>query len=161
MIVAVALFELHIEFAQSLKEKRMVVRSLRAKLRDRFEISAAEVAFQDVHQRARMAISFVTGERIVAEGLLEKIQTFIDANTDAITSSPVTTVTHRTALARSQAKVHECRPSVIPPPSWSRSWVVSAGRPHATNITPIVRGATAGLETVTSRPSSPRRACIC
>jgi uncharacterized protein len=83
MFVAVALFELHIEYAQSLKEKRMVVRSLRAKLRDRFEISAAEVALQDVHQRARMAISFVTGEKTVAEGLLEKIQTFIESNTDA------------------------------------------------------------------------------
>jgi uncharacterized protein YlxP (DUF503 family) len=30
-----------------------------------------------------MAISFVTGGRTVAEGLLEKIQTFIDSNTDA------------------------------------------------------------------------------
>jgi hypothetical protein len=30
-----------------------------------------------------MAISFVTGERTVAEGLLEKIQTFIESNTDA------------------------------------------------------------------------------
>ena len=83
MIVAVALFELHIEFAQSLKEKRMVVRSLRAKLRDRFEISAAEVAYQDLHQRARIAISFVTAERTLAEGLLEKVQDFVETNTDA------------------------------------------------------------------------------
>jgi uncharacterized protein YlxP (DUF503 family) len=83
MFVAVALFELHIEFAQSLKDKRMVVRSLRAKLRGRFEISAAEVALQDLHQRARIAISFVTGERTIAESLLDKIQTFIESNTDA------------------------------------------------------------------------------
>lgn len=83
MFVAVALFELHIEFAQSLKEKRMVVQSLRARLRDRFEISAAEVALQDVHQRARIAVSFVTPERAIAESMLEKIERFIESNTDA------------------------------------------------------------------------------
>src|SRR5436190_21728245 len=84
MIVAVAVLELHIEYAQSLKEKRMVVKSLRDRLRHRFEISAAEVGLQDVHQRARLAVSFVTGSRTTAQGLLEKIENFIDSNTDAV-----------------------------------------------------------------------------
>ena len=84
MIVAVALFELHIEYAQSLKEKRMVVKSLRDKLRHRFEISAAEVGLQDVHQRARLAVSFVAGSRATSQSLLEKIESFIDSNTDAV-----------------------------------------------------------------------------
>ena len=52
MLVCVALFELDIEFAQSLKDKRMVVRSLKEKLRSRFEISAAEVGLLDLHQRS-------------------------------------------------------------------------------------------------------------
>jgi len=86
MIVAVALLELHIEYAQSLKEKRMVVKSLRDRLRHRFEISAAEVGLQDVHQRARMGVSFVTGSRTTAESLLEKIQNFVESNTDAVIS---------------------------------------------------------------------------
>ena len=84
MIVAVALLELHIEFAQSLKEKRMVVKSLRDKIRHRFEVSAAEVGLQDVHQRARIGISFVTGSKPTAEALLEKIQDFVESNTDAV-----------------------------------------------------------------------------
>ena len=42
MIVAVVLFELHIPYAQSLKDKRMVVRSLRDKLRGRFDVAANE-----------------------------------------------------------------------------------------------------------------------
>src|SRR5205085_9972494 len=62
VIVAVAIYELHIEYAQSLKDKRGVVKSLRDKLRHRFEISAAEVGLQDVHQRARLAVTFVTLE---------------------------------------------------------------------------------------------------
>jgi uncharacterized protein len=86
MFVAVALLELHIEFAQSLKDKRMVVKSLRDRLRSRFEVSAAEVGLQDVHQRARLAISFVTGDRKTAESLLTRMQDFIESNTDAVVS---------------------------------------------------------------------------
>ncbi len=86
MLVAVALLELHIEYAQSLKEKRMVVKSLRDKLRHRFEISAAEVGLQDVHQRARLGLSFVTSSRDTAQALLERIENFIDGNTDAVVS---------------------------------------------------------------------------
>jgi uncharacterized protein YlxP (DUF503 family) len=84
MFVAVALFELHIEYAQSLKEKRMVVKSLRDKLQHRFGVSVAEVALQDVHQRARIALSFVTNERKFAESLFEKIEGFVESNTDAV-----------------------------------------------------------------------------
>ena len=83
MFVAVALFELHIEFAESLKDKRMVVKSLRDKLRNRFPISVAEVGLQDVHQHSRMALSFVTTDKSYAESTFEKVQTFIESNTDA------------------------------------------------------------------------------
>jgi hypothetical protein len=84
VLVAVALFELHIEFAESLKDKRMVVKSLRDKLRNRFPVSVAEVGLQDVHQRSRMALSFVTSDKAFAESTLEKVQTFIESNTDAV-----------------------------------------------------------------------------
>ena len=83
MIVAVALFELHIEFAQSLKEKRMVVRSLRDKLRRRFNISANEVAFHDLHQRARLAVSFIADRRDSADSLLDQVQNFVESHADA------------------------------------------------------------------------------
>ena len=84
MIVAVALFELHIEYAQSLKEKRMVVRSLRDKLRRRFNVSANEVAFHDLHQRARLAISFVADRKDSADSLLDRMQTFVESNANAV-----------------------------------------------------------------------------
>ena len=83
MLVAVALFELHIEYAQSLKEKRMVVKSLRDKLRSQFGMSVAEVAFQDLHQRARLAFSFVALERDGADAMLDRIAEFVESNTDA------------------------------------------------------------------------------
>jgi uncharacterized protein len=83
MLVVVALFEIHIEFAQSLKEKRMVVRSLRGRLRHRFDVSVNEVALHDLHQRARLAISFVTNEHALADALLDRILDFIESSTDA------------------------------------------------------------------------------
>ncbi len=86
MIVAVALFELHIPHAQSLKDKRMVVRSVRDKLRHHFDVSAKEVALQDLHQRARLAVSFVALDNSAADAVLEKIQSLILSNGDATMS---------------------------------------------------------------------------
>jgi|SRR5579859_7499080 len=83
MIVAVAIFELHIEAAQSLKEKRMVVKSLRDKLRHRFEISANEIALQDLHQRARIGIAFIASDNAAADSMLEKISGFVETNAEA------------------------------------------------------------------------------
>jgi len=84
MVVAVALFELHIEYAQSLKDKRMVVRSIRDRLRNTFHISANEVALHDVHQRARLAISFIADRHDSADSLLDRIQRFVESNANAV-----------------------------------------------------------------------------
>jgi len=84
MLVVAAIFEIHIEFAQSLKEKRMVVKSLRDKLRSHFEISASEVALQDLHQRARIAVAFVASDGPTADALLDKIHSYVETNTDAV-----------------------------------------------------------------------------
>jgi uncharacterized protein len=67
MYVGVAVFEIHIPFSRSLKEKRSVVRSVRDRLRARPEFSVAEVAHQELHQRARLAISMVSGDRGLVE----------------------------------------------------------------------------------------------
>jgi uncharacterized protein YlxP (DUF503 family) len=84
MLVCVALFELDIEFAQSLKDKRMVVRSIKDKVRQHFAVSAAEVGLLDVHQRARLAVSFIALEHAAADAKFEKMQSFIESNTDAV-----------------------------------------------------------------------------
>lgn len=84
MLVAVALFELHIPHAQSLKEKRMVVRSVRDTLRHHFDVSVKEVALHDLHQRARMAVSFVALDNSAADAVLDKIQTLVQSNHQAM-----------------------------------------------------------------------------
>ncbi|PYQ60891.1 MAG: DUF503 domain-containing protein [Acidobacteria bacterium] len=82
MLVCVALFELHIPHAQSLKDKRMVVRSVRDKLRN-LDLSVKEVAFHDLHQRARLAASFIALDNAAADAVLEKIQSLVQSNGDA------------------------------------------------------------------------------
>ena len=81
MLVVVALFELHIPAAQSLKDKRMIVRSIKDKLRN-LDLSAKEVALQDLHQRARIAVSFVALDNPAADAALEKIQGIVESNAD-------------------------------------------------------------------------------
>lgn len=84
MVVAVALFEIHIEYAESLKDKRAVVKSLRDRLRNHFHISCNEVALHDVHQRARLAISFIADRHDSADSLLDKVQNWVEANGNAV-----------------------------------------------------------------------------
>jgi uncharacterized protein YlxP (DUF503 family) len=74
MYVGVAVFEIHMPFSRSLKEKRGVVRSVRDRLRTRSELSVAEVALQDLHQRARLAISMVSGDRRLIEQAFQSAQ---------------------------------------------------------------------------------------
>jgi uncharacterized protein len=85
MLVAVALFELHIPAAQSLKDKRQVVRSVRDKLRN-IDLSVKEVALHDLHQRARIAVAFVALDNAAADATLEKIQTLVQTLGDATLS---------------------------------------------------------------------------
>lgn len=84
MVVAVAVFEIHIPHAQSLKEKRMVVKSLRDRIRNRFEVSAAEVGLQDLHQRSRIAVAVVSGEEKAIGPVLENIVSMIESETSLV-----------------------------------------------------------------------------
>ncbi len=82
MLVVVAIYEIHIPHAQSLKDKRMVVKSLRDRLLNRFEVSANEVALQDVHQRARLAICFIAHDHANADAQLERMHAFVESNAE-------------------------------------------------------------------------------
>ena len=52
MVLAYAVFDLHLPGCRGLKEKRMIVKSLKSRIRNEFEVSAAEVGDQDLLQRA-------------------------------------------------------------------------------------------------------------
>ncbi len=56
MHVALLELDLHIPHAHSLKDKRMAVRSLKDRLRKRFNVSVSEVDYQDLWQRAAIGV---------------------------------------------------------------------------------------------------------
>jgi uncharacterized protein len=100
MVVGVAIFELHIEAAQSLKEKRMVVKILRDRIVHEFKVSVAEVALNDLHQRARIAVSVVSSKQQMAERTIEKIENYIEANSDARIVGSTAEVVHYDPMTR-------------------------------------------------------------
>ena len=72
MIVGVITWELHLAAAQSLKDKRAVLKSLKDRLHHRFNVSVAETAHQDLWQRAELTASVVSTDRHHAESVLRE-----------------------------------------------------------------------------------------
>ena len=76
-------FRLYAPWVHSLKEKRMIVKSLIAKLQNRFHVSAAETDEQDVHQFVVIGIAAIIPYSAMADKLTGEITCFIEDNTDA------------------------------------------------------------------------------
>ena len=74
MPVAVLTLELRIEHAQSLKDKRQVVRSLKDKLRHHFNVSVAEIDETDLWQRATLGVAAISGSRDLLAQLMQSIE---------------------------------------------------------------------------------------
>jgi uncharacterized protein len=70
MPVGLLTLELHIPEAHSLKDKRQIVRSLKDRLRKRFNVAVAEMEYQDVWSRAIIGVvTLSTAEQHVEESL--------------------------------------------------------------------------------------------
>ena len=69
-VFGVLTLELRIEQAHSLKEKRHVVKSLKDRLRNKFNVSVAEIEDQDLHNSAVIAVAVVSSSRDFAEKIL-------------------------------------------------------------------------------------------
>ncbi|MEP6893949.1 MAG: DUF503 domain-containing protein [Gaiellaceae bacterium] len=78
--VGIYSFELLLPESQSLKEKRMVIRSVKAHLQQRFHCSIAEVDHHDMWQRARLTLSCVGREHRDANGLLDEAERWLVGN---------------------------------------------------------------------------------
>jgi uncharacterized protein YlxP (DUF503 family) len=78
MIVGAAVVELHVHGSQSLKAKRGVVRSIVQRLRNRFNLSVAEVGGQDTWQRAVLGISVAGSDATAVRRVLERTEGFIE-----------------------------------------------------------------------------------
>jgi uncharacterized protein YlxP (DUF503 family) len=82
MVLAYAVFDLHLPGCRGLKEKRMIVRSLKSRLRNEFEVSAAETGSQDLLERAELAVAVVGPDQAPLDALLQRILAFVEQNLD-------------------------------------------------------------------------------
>lgn len=78
MIIGTCTIRLSLPAAQSLKDKRQVVKSLLARVRNQFNVSIAEVEGQDRRQQAVLGVACVSNSTSYAHGQLEAVVRFIE-----------------------------------------------------------------------------------
>ena len=83
MNIAAMTFRLHAPWVNSLKEKRMTVKSLADRLRARFHVSAAEIAEQDTHRIIVIGVAAVVPHSALADSMMDEIARFVESATDA------------------------------------------------------------------------------
>jgi uncharacterized protein YlxP (DUF503 family) len=79
VVVAVERFDLRIPQSHSLKQKRHVVASLTAALRQAFPVSVAEVDHQDLWQRATIAVAAVGADQHHLRRVMQAVEKRVDA----------------------------------------------------------------------------------
>ncbi len=83
MIVESMEIRLYAPWVHSLKEKRMIVKSLTAKIRNQFNVSVAEVADQDIHQSIVIGLACVAGNTAHGDSIADHVINFIESSTEA------------------------------------------------------------------------------
>lgn len=84
MTVGTCRVELHLAGNGSLKGKRRVVKSLKDRIRGRFNVSVAEVDRLDEWQRATLGIACVSNSAQLVDETLTKVVNLIEADADAV-----------------------------------------------------------------------------
>ena len=69
--IALLTLEVHIPHAQSLKDKRMIVRRLKDRLRSKFNVAVAETDHQELWQRAVISVATVAPDEQYARQTLQ------------------------------------------------------------------------------------------
>lgn len=83
MIIGILQIELRMGGSHSLKEKRMVLKSLKDRLRQKFNITVSEIGLQDVWQRALVGIAAIGTDKGYVEGLLSSILNWVERDRSA------------------------------------------------------------------------------
>jgi uncharacterized protein YlxP (DUF503 family) len=78
VLAALCRIDLRIPGVTSLKEKRHVVKTLMASLRNKFNVAVAEVDHQDLWQRATIAVSSVAGEGYHLRRVMHEVERHVE-----------------------------------------------------------------------------------
>ncbi len=78
MVVGYGLIVLRLAENHDLKGKRKVVKSVIGRIRSNFNVSAAEVGANDMHQRAEIGVALVTNDSSLADSKLDQIVNMVE-----------------------------------------------------------------------------------
>jgi uncharacterized protein YlxP (DUF503 family) len=70
--------QLYLAESRSLKDKRQVVKSLKERIRGRFNVAVAEVEFQELWQRCTLGLAAISNEADHAGQILDEVVRFIE-----------------------------------------------------------------------------------
>lgn len=77
-VVAVCRITLRLRSSRSLKDKREVVSSLQARLRNTYGLSVAETDYQDKRQMAELLAVLATSDAVFAASVIDQVRKFLD-----------------------------------------------------------------------------------
>ena len=78
MIVGTVLIDIHLPGTQSLKDKRRRIKSFISRVRNKFNVSIAEVAYNDNHRRGQIGVAVVSNDRALVDRILSKVAALVD-----------------------------------------------------------------------------------
>ncbi len=82
MIIGTVIVELNLPGINSLKEKRRRIKSLLTRLRNKFNVSAAEVDYNDSHRRACLGVAVVSNDAQFSDRVISQVINMIETENE-------------------------------------------------------------------------------
>ncbi|MBE3593156.1 MAG: DUF503 domain-containing protein [Thermoanaerobacter sp.] len=83
MVVSYCKLYLRANWVHSLKEKRMIVRSIVGKVKSHYNVSICEIENQDLHKSIVIGFSVCGSDAVLTNKIVQEIVGYIEENTDA------------------------------------------------------------------------------
>jgi uncharacterized protein YlxP (DUF503 family) len=90
MVIGVMTLEFHLPSCQSLKSKRYIVKSLKDRLFNKFNVSVAEIEYQELWQRTKIAVVTVSANKRFANSVLSKAMDLARLEKEAVLTNTET-----------------------------------------------------------------------
>lgn len=95
MVIGISQITLHLPTSHSLKDKRQIIKSIMARVRQQFEVAIAEVDEHDRWQIAKLGMSCVSNSSRHADEILGHVRRYIEeTRPDVIVTNAETEIMH-------------------------------------------------------------------
>lgn len=84
MLIGVCTIDLHLPESGSLKNKRYILKSLKERIKKKFNVSISEIDYLDLWQRSLLGVAVVTRDAQFANKVLSKVVDFIRSETRVV-----------------------------------------------------------------------------